>query len=81
MGVQGVFQRMTKYAGPGIIVGGSLYYGIKENSFFNLRKGDHLKDSYHNLKNAFQAQKVINHFKTIDNDDLSSKDNSKATVR
>lgn len=58
MGVQGVFQRMTKYAGPGIIVGGSLYYGIKENSFFNLRKGDHLKDSYHNLKNAFQAQKM-----------------------
>ena len=74
MGVQGVFQRMTKYAGPGIIVGGSLYYGIKENSFFNLRKGDQFKDAYHNLKNAFQAQKVINNSKTIDNDGLSCKD-------
>jgi len=58
MGVQGAFQRLSKFAGPGIIVGGSLYYTVKEYGFVNFGRGDLLKDSYHNLKKSFQARKI-----------------------
>ena len=56
MGVQGVFQRLTRYAGTGAIFGGALYYAVKEYRFPNIQ----LKDSYKNLSNTFNRQKVRN---------------------
>lgn len=54
MGVQGVFQRLTRYAGTGAVFGGALYYAVKEYRFPNLQ----IKDSYKNLASTFNRQKV-----------------------
>ena len=58
MGVQGVIQRLTKYAGQGAVFGGALYYAVKEYRYPNLQRVDLLKDSYNNLKKTFDRQKV-----------------------
>ena len=58
MGVQGVIQRLTKYAGQGAVFGGALYYAVKEYRYPNLQRVDLLKDSYNNLKKTFERQKV-----------------------
>jgi len=54
MGVQGVFQRLTRYAGTGAVFGGALYYAVKEYRFPNIQ----LKDSYKNLSSTFNRQKL-----------------------
>ena len=59
MGVQGVIQQLTKYAGQGAIFGGALYYAVKEYRYPNLQRVDLLKDSYNNLKKTFDGQKVV----------------------
>jgi len=58
MGVQGVIQRLTKYAGQGAVFGGALYYAVKEYRYPNLQRVDLLKDSYNNLKKTFERQKI-----------------------
>ena len=58
MGVQGVIQRLTKYAGQGAVFGGALYYAVKEYRYPNLQRVDLLKDSYNNLKKTFDREKV-----------------------
>ena len=59
MGVQGAFQRLTKYAGQGVVFGGALYYAVKEYGFPNFQRVDLLKDSYKNLMKSFNKKKVI----------------------
>ena len=58
MVVQGVLQKLTKYAGQGVVLGGALYYSVKEYGFFNSGRVDLLKDSYRNLKNTLDTKKV-----------------------
>ena len=58
MGVQGVLQKLTKYAGQGVLLGGAFYYSVKEYGFFNFGRVDLLKDSYRNLKNTLDTKKV-----------------------
>ena len=58
MGVQGAFQRLTRYAGQGVVFGGALYYAVKEYGFPNFQRVDLLKDSYKNLMKSFDKKKV-----------------------
>jgi len=58
MGVQGAFQRLTKYAGHGVVFGGALYYAVKEYGFPNFQRVDLLKDSYKNLMKSFNKKKL-----------------------
>lgn len=65
MGVQGVLQKLTKYAGQGVVLGGALYYSVKEYGFFNFGRVDLLKDSYRNLKNTFDTKKIQDYYQHI----------------
>ena len=58
MVAQEVFQRMAKFAGKGIVVGGAIYYTVKEYGFSKFGRIDLLKDSYRNLKTKFDIKKV-----------------------
>ena len=63
MGVQGAFQKLTKFAGQGVVLGGAIYYTVKEYGLFNFGRVDLLKNTFRNLKNTFDTKKVcINSF-------------------
>lgn len=65
MGVQGVFQKLTKFAGQGVVLGGALYYTVKEYGFFNSGRVDLLKESYRNLKNTLDTKKIQDYYQHI----------------
>lgn len=58
MGVNAAFQKMARFAGQGVIFGGSLYYALKEYGTYTFGNQDLLKESYRNLTESMNSRKV-----------------------
>ena len=58
MGVNAAFQKLARFAGQGVIFGGSLYYALKEYGTFTFGNRDLLKESYQNLTESINSRKV-----------------------
>ena len=58
MGVNAAFQKLARFAGQGVIFGGSLYYALKEYGTYTFGNQDLLKESYRNFTESMNSRKV-----------------------
>ena len=58
MSVPGASRTLARFAGQGVILGSAIYYSVKDYVVFKPGGGDLLKDSYGNLNQTFDINKV-----------------------
>lgn len=65
MGVNAAFQKLARFAGQGVIFGGSLYYALKEYGTYTFGNQDLLKESYRNLTESMNSRKIQEYYRQM----------------